>query len=131
MANYYTEFSTFIPMPGVTEEALEKWLEDHRNDETRESDWFGCDASYDDGGLWVRSREGDVVEASELIQKALDYFEIEGSVVFEYSFTCSKLRPGGFGGGVAVITRKESHWSSVSEIVEAFRTRFDLPPVIN
>ncbi|NCC40918.1 MAG: hypothetical protein EOM21_16015 [Gammaproteobacteria bacterium] len=124
MANNYTSFSTIVPMPNVPEKDLEDWL-------GAQDDEIGCEAFCDGESLWVRSNDGDAGEAADLIMRALERFDIDGCVIFEYANTCSKLRPGEFGGGAALISRYEVYWTDLEWFIESTRKLNHLPPVIN
>jgi hypothetical protein len=132
MANNYTSFSTTINLPGVTPEEVDAWIEE-RLPQYDDSDYgaSGFQAQYEDGALWVWDDDGFTDNVVEFIQETLAKFEIVGTVVFEYAYTCSKPRPGEFGGGVVLITKDNSWWSSPDDFIETIRCKHSLPPVIN
>jgi len=58
--------------------------------------------------VWVYSDENwNPNSAATLIQRYLDDFEIEGGVLMNYAYACSKPRVNEAGGGAIVITRND------------------------
>jgi hypothetical protein len=63
--------------------------------------------------LWVRGDEGSNLElVAAVIRSTLIKFALPGAVSLEWACTCSKMRPGEFGGGAVVITAAETFWLS-------------------
>ena len=129
MANNYTLFSTALGK--CTNEECE-WLKAEyarTHDETlvdpssgdevdnpdydQEAGTFDFD--MDAGDVSIYSEEcGDCEAAANLIQAFLKKFRPKQYTTLEAAFTCSKARPGEFGGSVCVITAKKQHWMNTS-----------------
>ena len=122
MADYFTNFSLILPLPG---EAAEKYALDlaeqafhiHMGEEMpgdfpeslREvvEDWqFDTDpcAPANGCGLWLHSSDGGIDAVCAFIQHLLERFDPRGHATLEWSNDCSKPRVDAFGGGAAVIT---------------------------
>jgi hypothetical protein len=50
---------------------------------------------------------GDPEYVADLLGPYLEFFKIDKPVGFEWSYRCSKARPGEFGGGACVVSRGE------------------------
>ena len=129
MANYYTQFSFDVPTKTV-EHA--DWLT-RRIDELREREGedapktpldqeiedcgFGVDYQrYGDHGIILFSDESGNVEAVSLFltEYLTAFSEIPDGIGFEWSGTCSKMRPDAFGGGACLVTRNGERYIDTS-----------------
>lgn len=54
--------------------------------------------------------EGSVNTVCDFIQTVLEEFELNDMIGISWASICNKPDPGGFGGGAAVITRKDIAW---------------------
>ena len=114
MANNYTLFS--VSLGKCTNEECE-WLraEYARTHDEESPDYdqeAGCfDIDIYAGDVTVYSEEcGDCEAAANHIQAFLKKFRPQQWVTLETAFTCSKARPGEFGGSVVLITAKKQVW---------------------
>jgi len=107
-------------------EAEREWL--RVKQAARENYWAGeaedeADAEYwiNLEGVWFEATEtGDFLliseedgapeAAADFIQEFLAEFRPAEAVIFEWAHTATKMRPGEFGGGAAVITAQEMRW---------------------
>ena len=126
--NCYTLFSVLVARNLTPAER--EWL--RAKQAGRENFWAGADEDDSDASYWA-SLEGvacEVTEAGELlvisdefgspdaaagfIQEFLSAFRPAEGIIFEWAHTATKMRPGEFGGGAAVITAAEIRWLNVS-----------------
>ena len=146
MADYFTKFSFVIPVTPEQGEWLMQAhelasaiignIEDGERGESAERpadlvsaalvlaegrDGFPClEVSHDarEGAVWVRSEDsGDVDYAADLTQAFLRRFELNLVVAFQWANTCSKPRLDAFGGGAAVVSRRNIDWFSTTTLV--------------
>lgn len=134
MADYFTKFSVFLPLPSAAAQVYALDLANktrciQQGDEPSEKlpdsiqevieDWlFETDAESSEGkwGLWLHSDYGGIDAVCAFIQHLLQKFDPEGRVSLEWANDCSKPRLDAFGGGAAFITAKEiktmntAHW---------------------
>lgn len=76
--------------------------------------------------LWLFAEEnGEPWDAAVFIRYLLKYFQIKQAVTFEFAYTCSSMRPDGFGGGAYFVTADELRWCNSGDWVvrqlEAFK----------
>ena len=70
--------------------------------------------------VWVGSEDsGDVDYTADLVQAFLRRFELDLVVAFQWANTCSKPRLDAFGGGAAVISRRNMDWFTMTTLVKA------------
>jgi len=110
MSNYYTEFFC-LPDPGLLQKARAALA---RFDHLREHDSvtalivYGFEISLlEDKGnstLWIRDLGGyvDADEVLDFVLRLASEIELAGRWGFEYSYTCSRPKPDGSGGGGAI-----------------------------
>lgn len=68
------------------------------------------------GQLYIASDESIDMEATAaVLQATMARFDLPGALAIEWAETCSKKRPGEFGGGAVVITKDAEHWMSTSQ----------------
>lgn len=123
MADYFTNFSLLVPLPG---EAAQNYALDlaqqaariHQGDESAGDfpmqdvveDWqfeTDVDSSPNGWGLWLHSDYGGVDAVCAFIQHLLQRFAPGDHVTLEWSHGCSKPRVDAFGGGAALITARK------------------------
>lgn len=112
MANNYTFFSTTLRIPDGTSPQAKKIVEDledaydNESDDGESDELGGCTVEIDDTNVTVYSEgAGDIDVAVSIFQALLDGLQLEGPLIFEWAATCSKPRPGEFGGGAVIIRR--------------------------
>ena len=104
MANHYLQFSVTVTANEKTVEWAKKQFAEQSNDD--ENTGFELE-SYGDGELYVFDEEsGDPEAAANFIQEVLQFSDSEQIVLLEFAMTCSKPRPGEFGGGAVLISRE-------------------------
>ena len=122
MANSYTQFSFTFPV----NEAEQAWLQAKIDRLTAlifgevepETEWeedlveessFGLVVNFEEGAAYFMSEEsGNVELAIDVVQQFLSHFRPTAAIGFEWANTCSKPRPGEFGGGACLITTTET-----------------------
>lgn len=117
MADYYTHVSLVVgPMPQVERDWLEALLTKVDAEPDFENALY-CPWEFQPAGapdqftLWVHSDESVNLDVlSDLLSSYLERFHPDRAIVLEWSNTCSKPRPDGFGGGICVITGAQTHW---------------------
>ena len=106
-AEYARKHEEMIPDPGCPGELVENAEYDQ--------DAGTCDIYMDNEGVIIYSEEcGDGEVAAALIQGWLKEFHPKQWLVLEIVNTCSKARPGEFGGAVCLITAKKQYWMNTS-----------------
>ena len=133
MADYFTNFSFMLPLPGEFAQAyaieLARQAEAVRSGEEMVAgfpaaltdlldDWcFDTDAerSPRKWGLWLHSSSGGIDAVCAFIQHLLGKFDPEGRVSFEWSHDCSKPRTDAYGGGAAFITARKIKTMTTAE----------------
>ncbi len=111
MADYYTQYSAEIDK--LTDDEI-KWLEVRLKDiEDARADDDGLGEDDNDLGqvelqdrtLWFCGREsGDPWAIAEFVQGFLKQFRPNGSFSMEHTYSCSRPRLDGFGGGAIFVT---------------------------
>ena len=78
--------------------------------------WPDFNAAVGEGDLWVWSMDyGDVYNVALLVQVFLARFDRDDRWGMEWVNTCSKPRPGEFGGGAVFVTKDEMRFMTTSE----------------
>ncbi len=103
----------------------------------RENFWAGEDEEEADADYWAglegvafeATEAGDLLiisdefgspeTAADFIQEFLAAFRPAEGIFFEWAHTATKMRPGEFGGGAAVITAAEIRWLDVNGWAQA------------
>ncbi len=139
MANNYTQFAEVITMPREAAEyavALQAAAWRVVDDETLEpgdeqparaliaeyadrcgGEWYGTSTTFEvcDNGLYIAAEEsGDLEAVALVIQYTFRHFGLTNFAYIEYANTCSRMRPGEFGGGAMVVTKDDTRWLSTS-----------------
>jgi len=128
MADYFTNFSLLVALPGEAAQQYATDLADQadriqQDDGVPEDfpaslrdvveDWqFETVANQpaDGWGLWLHSNNGGIDAVCAFLQHLLHRFDPDGHVALEWSNDCSKPRVDAYGGGAAFITaRKIKH----------------------
>ena len=69
---------------------------------------WSIEPAHDDayiGALWIYAEEsGNPDQVAAVLETFLKKFRPSETIVFSWAYTCSKLRPGEFGGGAALVT---------------------------
>lgn len=73
-----------------------------------------CEATETGDFLVLSEEDGSPDAAAGLIQEFLIEFRPTEAVIFEWAHTATKMRPGEFGGGAAVITAQEIRWLDIN-----------------
>jgi hypothetical protein len=124
VANNYLEYSVEIPfIKGKEEECREWWYSVHDPDlpppddyerfinAYGEEDEFSDSMEITDSTVYMYAEEsGNVESCADLIANYMKHFDINGYFRLEFATTCSRPRPGEFGGGVCCITKDEEYW---------------------
>lgn len=128
MANNYTLFSFALE---ITEPERTEWLRqafaaiDTEGDgepapppegfETASLEIYGFPCTFEVEGstaYFYSDESGDVEVLTSVLQQFLVHFNIDKGIGFEVAYTCSKPRPGEFGGGAVWITHEGVEWLS-------------------
>lgn len=108
-----------------TAEQLEAWLKEHEADDLDQYPEFNWEFEPDGKkqNLLIFSDEnGNLDQVCSLLQRWLKAFHPNESIGVEWAVTCSKMRPGEFGGGAVFITTdKRTYMNSASWLMEARR----------
>jgi len=131
MADYYTQFSSIIPCPSRTvRDQLQYRLNncmDEFGEETPVITHLGptlpgeeryppCGVEIDGDNIWVYSEDyGNLEAVANIVAAIQKEFEIDEAWAAEYSFSCSKPRLDGFGGGCVVVCKGVQYWLSTSD----------------
>lgn len=115
MANNYLTFS-FALGPFTSEELawVKATIDDHsvrEDDQQIDEDFF--DYEFDDSSVVIYSEEyGDIEAVTEFVKALQEKFPRHSPVGFSWAETCSKPRPGEFGGGAVVVDAGNVEWVS-------------------
>lgn len=83
----------------------------HEDQDSVEFEW-----KIEDNGIWIYSDgHANVEQAARFMQEYLRKCTPNGSLTLECAFTCSKNRPGEFGGSAAFITPERIEWFSTMD----------------
>jgi hypothetical protein len=131
MANNYTQFSVQVPLrKGKHVHAAAVKLIDEGYEERRKADEemryddleaIGFEFQYDGtcGDLYLYAEEhGAPDHVVSYIETLIHRRLALEPVYFEWAYTCSKPRPGEFGGGGALITKDKTYWFMPSRYME-------------
>ncbi len=108
MADYFTKFSCLLPVgPGNAKAALALY-EQMQAELDADGMEIGFEAQQndpDDGTLWLWDGDGsgDVENVRSFAFRAAASFDLAGLWNFHWALTCSKARPGSFGGGAQLL----------------------------
>jgi hypothetical protein len=126
MADYYTQFSCLFDVGAEnlarTQEILRN-LEMDMDEQECASLGFQAEPSPESGpgALWIHSDEwGDPEHVIAFVRRCAAEFKLTGQWGFSWSYSCSKPRLDGFGGGAVVIDlegRNEPEWIDASDFV--------------
>jgi hypothetical protein len=81
---------------------------------------FGYELLQDEKGrttsiVFFSEENGNLDQVIGLLQDFLKKFHLDKSIRFEWAFTCSRPRPGEFGGGAAFITSKSIKYMNTGD----------------
>ena len=122
MADYYTNFSFYLPLPDPAQKEhalnLAQIATVHRfENEQLPADFpqplqdvleeWNFELEEGEDGLWIHSDSGGVDAVCAFIQHLLQKFNLPLRIGFEWSHDCSKPRTDAFGGGAALISAQE------------------------
>lgn len=116
MANNYTEASSLIEIPedkrDQAQQILTRFIAEQDEDEGT-----NFDASVEPDGLWIRSNESiDVEQAHLLVKEIVEKLDLPGVHVVAWADTCSRLRPGEFGGGAFAVRKgRDTIWVNAED----------------
>lgn len=127
MANYYIDFSVFLPVKdGITEKDIQKFIDSLPKSEEEAEEYLDLPSyKIELGHLWVHNQEesGNELGALYIIQQYLRWFDMDGAVFFTYSCTCSKPRINEFSGGAYIVSKNDylytDSWKLLDEAKEA------------
>lgn len=113
MADNYLTFSTDVPM---NEEEL-KWVSFEYSRMANEAEYGpGFNIEQDTTSTVFYSEDsGDTEMLAVFLRAFLIRWRPRDAVGVEFALTCSKARPGEFGGGAFVVTATTEHWISTAE----------------
>lgn len=121
MANNYLLFSVELPLGSPEEHVWTKRVLDRREL------WCGGGEysfyyEFDKGSVVLYSEEsGNVDDVAQLISRFLRRFHPQSCFVLQWAMTCSRPRPGEFGGGCCVITKDDRIWRTTNEVANEIR----------
>jgi hypothetical protein len=140
MANNYTLFAEYIPMPEDAcnwalklNETLNHIFDQTFNPNTTQTEIFkiaekifgeedspsNCEWTNNGNLLIITSEEdGNISVVATILQETLKKFNLKGACYIEFAHTCDKPRTGEFGGGAVVITKDKQHWLNTSYWIE-------------
>lgn len=111
MANNYTQFSAFLPVPADKMDLARIVIEREtgRLYENDDDGYCGTKAELEADGVWFHAEESGTPEHVEIIARALvEELNIDEPFVCSWACTCSKPRIDEFGGGAFLIRRGKS-----------------------
>ncbi|MFH1632969.1 MAG: hypothetical protein ABIG63_03035 [Chloroflexota bacterium] len=112
MANFYTQYSSFVAENLTSEEKV--WCERALKLAERHYDSRGeimPSITIDRDAIWVHDDDGgDIEEAVRLVQMFFGRWRPQAVASIEFAHTCDKPRVGAFGGGAVVFTAKTEEW---------------------
>ena len=108
MADYFTQFSCVLPVgPGNVAAALALYGQMQAELDTDGMEIGFVAKAYEPGNdslwLWDGDGSGDVENVISFALRAAAVFDLAGLWGFHWSLTCSKARPGSFGGGAQLL----------------------------
>lgn len=89
-------------------------------------DWpgFTCEFSRERIAVLYSEDSGNVENVAKFLQAFLRKFRPDQAISLEAAYTCSKMRPGEFGGCAAFITADGIEWNSTMHWLEEKRAEF-------
>jgi len=146
MANNYAQ-ATMSPVIPLTEEqlegiaALKRVLVDGEDDENAlagrwcaefditEDDEFPDVDEVEPGSYYLYYEEGSLTPGVSMVMqdilRGLDENDVP-HLIWEGAYTCSKMRPGEFGGWACVITREDIQWFSTNAWIREVTKRWEV-----
>jgi len=124
MANNYTQCCVLIS--DMTTREREYWIETERRLETDEEDDCPFTYSISHHGSQVvlyMEQHGDLEILANDIQEFLKRFRPDKRIGIEWAETCSRVRPGEFGGGAVLVTAHTQYWMSTQTALEEMEHR--------
>lgn len=138
MANNYTQFCMSIVLRGYEQQRWVKAVKEisegpedvpyDGGSVVSEEEWLTlmahrgldgsgiCDISIENDAFYLYSEEqGNTDFATDVAQLFLRRFTPKASLCLEVAYTCSRSRPGEFGGAACFITAEEQKWFSTLE----------------
>ena len=109
MANNYVSGSCVLRFPSdKAHRAIEvaKRVIEEIDSSDDDDEYLGCDIEFSDSGIWFHEMENFNPESIAAIASAvIDDLELDDVFVFSWSYSCSKARVDGFGGGACSIAK--------------------------
>lgn len=123
MANNYTQFSSFLPVPAQQIDQARAIVE-RETEKMQDADdvgYCGTLAHMEADGVWFHEDESGTPEHVEIIARALvEELEIDEPFICSWAYTCSKPRIDEFGGGAFLVRRgKQTLWCDADRQVRA------------
>lgn len=92
-----------------------------------EAEYFpGFAAKFEDdhSGVYLWSEYGHLENAANIFQAFLKKFSPDRYFKIEWASTCSKFRPGEFGGGAVFVTADNVEWNSTDSWISECKDKF-------
>jgi hypothetical protein len=131
MANSYTHMSAFLQLPREALDIIAAINDAMNNDEPLPTALTGgeramlddtaapylgrCEWDDVEGKIWLHGDTVRVESVAALVQIAIHRFQPALKWGFEWAYTCSRPRPGEFGGGAAVVAADAIEWCCTSD----------------
>ena len=159
MADYYTHLSFMVPAVRVAEatwlttifsglasnsstgddtEGLFPGMEisdEFRNDLRAAGayEYWGFAGSFaPSDGYWIRSDDAPNLDAlGVVLSQFLERYRPEEAITFCWAETCSSPRLDAFGGGVAIITAKDTLWKNLTNLEEAAKHNWEQHKILS
>lgn len=133
MADYFLQFSFLVFEDLQPAECA--WLEERSSAEWWEvndpEQFMGFGMEIQDNSLWINSEEsGDVDQVAGLLHEFIRLFRPDDHVIFEWSWTCSKLRADGFSGGACYVSATETAWFNPEAMASQYAEKGECEPVV-
>ena len=124
MANMYIHFSEEIP--DLSPQEIEWWQskieyslsQAGTEDENGLVQELAAAVFPKDGNLWISDQgtgEGDIEAVINCVAEWINTFRPDYVFSLEWANTCSKPRPGEFGGGAVIVTRNNTEWFTTGQ----------------
>lgn len=128
MADNYTQFSFEFATTKEHQAWIDEWVERRlAQDRDEETGYWGCDFTIEHAAtstLIYAEENGNIDQVVELLHAYMIGCSITEPIFFEWAATCSKMRPGEFGGGAVIVTPTETRYLDTrqwcEEQIEAF-----------
>jgi hypothetical protein len=125
MANNYTQFSFCISDLTPAEAS---WLKEEYAKVDEDNDYymnrFALKVDGETAYLYAEDN-CDLDRVVAFVQAFLKTHRPDSSIGFEWAETCSKPRPGEFGGGAILVTATTDEWMSTGEALDILRSQSD------